>query len=827
MQGPSLTDTYFVDVLLPVPIPRLFTYRIPRGLSNSLAEGVRVIVPFGDRKMMTGLIVSIHHSPPKGYEAKAVQDILDNEPLINKLQFELFQWMASYYCCPLGDIMAAALPSGLKPTSESTLELAFNFSLENSPFDFGESERIVLHELQTGPQSITSIAKKLNTKSIYHVLRSLTGKNAVTVREEIKEKYHPLTEKRYRITSTYLNPEALEALFSSLTPKQEDVLLKYLQLVPVLSSPDSNQQGIDEKNLLHEEVSVSALKTLVKKNVLEQFEVIISRFPRVEKTMQVPELSAAQQQAYGEIIHHFQEKEVVLFHGITGSGKTEIYIHLIRNAMDSGSQVLLLLPEIAVTTQIVSRLKKVFGDEMAVYHSRFSDNERVEVWNDLLQGKISFVVGVRSAVFLPFGNLGLIIVDEEHDTSYKQQEPSPRYHARDTAIMMAALQHAKVLLGSATPSIESYYHAHTGKYGWISLGVRYGDTALPRIEVADMQKERKEKTAKGELSRMLIERIAHALQKKEQVIVFQNRRGYAAFLSCEDCGWVSKCINCSVSLTYHQQRHTLLCHYCGYKEAPPPRCPVCGSSRIRSAGLGTEKLEEQIALTFPDAKVQRMDLDTTRSKSAFEKIIRDFQTGETDILVGTQMITKGLDFGKVSLVGIFNVDRMIHFPDFRAYERAYQLITQVSGRAGRRETQGTVVVQTYQPDHPLLNLILKKNAEDFYAAETTERQRYGYPPFSRLIQVVVKHTEEPVAKAAAEELARLINQYKKEANVMGPAAPMVNRVRNQFLMQILVKIPKGKMDLKSFKTSLQASIAQVQQQKAFRSTRMVIDVDPV
>jgi primosomal protein N' (replication factor Y) len=464
---------------------------------------------------------------------------------------------------------------------------------------------------------------------------------------------------------------------------------------------------------------------------------------------------------------------------------------------------------------------------MGVYHSRFSDNERVEVWNGIISGKFKFIVGVRSSVFLPFDNLGLVIVDEEHDASYKQQEPAPRYHARDTAMMMAQFHHAKVLLGSATPSVESFYQAQEGKYGYIRLDRRFGEAQLPTLIMADMGKERKLKTVKGEFSGLLLNSIEEALNKKEQVIIFQNRRGYSPVVNCEDCGWVPKCVNCAVSLTYHQYKNALICHYCGYKENLPTQCPVCTSTRLKTVGYGTEKLEEELSLHFQDAVVQRMDLDTTRSKTGYESIIENFEKGETNILVGTQMVTKGLDFDHVSLVGIFNVDRMMHFPDFRSYERAYQLITQVSGRAGRREKPGTVVIQTADPEHPLLRLLLEHNYQEFYHREIADRKLHNYPPFTRLIEITVKHTDKKSCRTASLQLAEMIKQTAPSVRVFGPGEPMISKIRNQYLMSILLKIPRGKGDLHLLKQSLHQTVQQLLKEKDNRNVKVVIDVDPV
>ncbi len=822
--------TLFASILLPVPVPKLFTYRVPQALNDRILIGQRVIVQFGDRKILTGLIIHFDETPPTQYEAKYILDLLDDFPITSHQQIKLFHWIADYYLCTLGEVMNAALPSGLKLSSESIVQIHPGFKLEESESTFSDKEQVLLNNLAHESLSYSAISKLLGVKQLYSILKSLTAKEAIVIYEAVKDKFQPKIEKKIRLTDRTNNPTVLEELFQTLAskPKQEAILLKYLQEVPVLNHPEKNKDGILKRKLLEEGLSESSLQTLKKNHVVEEFDFIISRFgDEVETVAPVIILSEKQQRVQQDILKGFTEHQTILLHGITGSGKTEIYINLIKQALDSGSQVLYLLPEIALTTQIVQRLRKIFGNSMGVYHSRFSDNERVEVWNGVLSGRFKFVVGVRSSVFLPFDNLALIIVDEEHDQSYKQHDPAPRYHARDVAIVMGQLHHAKVLLGSATPSLETYYQASTGKYGLVKLHQRFGEAQLPQIILADLSRERKQKTNKGEFSSLLLKYITETIDKKEQVIVFQNRRGYSPMVNCEDCSWVPKCINCSVSLTYHQYKHTLVCHYCGYRENLPTSCPTCSSTRIKTLGYGTEKLEEELTLHFPDAKVQRMDLDTTRSKSGYETIISQFEKGETNILVGTQMVTKGLDFDHVSLVGIFNADRMIHFPDFRSYERAYQLITQVSGRAGRRDKAGTVVIQTNSPTHPILETILHHEYTTFYEMQIADRQQHHYPPFSRLIEITVKHTDRKVCERSASTLAHILKEKLSSTLILGPGEPMIAKIRNQYLLRILIKVPRGIADLRERKHSIQAAIDQLAREKDFRTVRFVVDVDPV
>jgi primosomal protein N' (replication factor Y) (superfamily II helicase) len=823
--------TFFAELLLPVPIPRLFTYRVPRVMQESIRTGQRAIVPFGERKFVTGVITAIHEKAPSEYEAKYIEELLDTFPVVSDVQLRLFHWIASYYLCTTGEVLKAALPSGLKLSSESKVELHPTFSFEETPHSFTEKEALLLRALVGESMDYPAIATLLGVKNPFNVLKSLVAKGAIHPFEELREKYRPKIDRRIRLTPTYTAEKPLQVLFQSLAtkPLQEAILLRYLQHVHVMQDSIANTAGISRKVLTDDpELSDSSIKTLVKNNIFEEFDVIVSRFPD-EDTGDTPviPLSALQQQAYQDILKSFATHDYTLLHGVTGSGKTEIYINLIRQALEGGSQVLYLLPEIALSTQIVHRLKKVFGTTLGVYHSRFSDAERVEVWNGVLSGRFKFVVGVRSSVLLPFDNLGLVIVDEEHDSSYKQQEPAPRYHARDVAMMMAHMHHAKVLLGSATPSVESYFQGQQGKYGLVTLDKRYGDAQLPQITLADIGRERRQKTLKGEFTSLLIRKIDETLQLKEQVILFQNRRGYSPMVNCEDCGWVPKCVNCAVSLTYHQYRNVLVCHHCGYKENMPQQCPSCTSARLKTVGYGTEKVEEEINLHFPNAQVQRMDLETTRAKMGYETIIDQFERGETDILVGTQMVTKGLDFDRVSLVGIFNADRLIHFPDFRSYERAFQLITQVSGRAGRRDKPGTVVVQTSNPEHPLLQLVLQHDYRGFYELQLADRQEHQYPPFSRLIEITLKHSDKRVCQQAAETLAEACRTKLPGVYILGPGEPAISKIRNLFLMNILIKVPRATANLGQLKTTLLSLTEGITQQKEFRSLRIILDVDPM
>lgn len=824
------SETIFAELIIPVPIRKRFTYRVPNAMNELIRVGQRVIVPFGPRKILTGVVSNLHNTPPVGYEARYILEILDESESITALQFQLFEWMADYYLCSDGEVLQAALPSGLKLSSESMVQIHPSFDEETTPFDFSEKERMLLNHLKSDSMTYTEVAKLLDAKSLYSILKSLSSKESIILFETVEEKYKPKMEKRVRLTETYIEKKKLEGLFEVLSekPKQEAVVLKFLQQVPVFQNPGLNREGMAKAEILDEGISESSLQTLIKNKVFEEFEKHVARFgSNIQASGHPVLLSEAQEQARNKILESFEKTGAALLFGVTGSGKTEIYVDLIRKALDGGTQVLYLLPEIALTTQTVTRLQKIFGSDMGVYHSKFSDNERVEVWNGILTGRFRFVIGVRSAVFLPFDNLGLIIIDEEHDPSYKQQDPAPRYVARDVARMMAHLHHAKVLLGTATPSCETYYQALQGKIGLVELHERFGDAKLPAVGFADVSQERKSKTMKGEFTSALLREIKSTWEVKAQSILFQNRRGHSPLVECEDCGWVPKCMNCAVSLTYHQYRHALICHYCGYREELPKACPTCSSKRILTLGYGTQKLEEELAIHFPEARISRMDLDTTRTRSSYEAIIGDFEKGETDILVGTQMVTKGLDFDHVRLVGVFDADRMMHFPEFRSFERAFQLIIQVSGRAGRRETPGLVLIQTANPRHFLFDFVKRHDIKGFLTIQLEDRAQHLYPPYSRLIEITVKHMDRGQVSRAAQDLAKFIKETVKGIRLMGPGEPIIAKIRNEFLNTLLIKIPRDQGQLKAVKDGLVACADKLLEDKVHRGVKVVFDVDPL
>jgi primosomal protein N' (replication factor Y) (superfamily II helicase) len=828
---PDEGQNSFADIILPVPIPRMFTYRIPGALSSQIQIGARVIVQFGRKKVLTGIIGKVHNKPPKAYDAKPILDVLDDQPSVNPLQIRFWVWMAEYYCCHIGEVMLAALPSGLRLSSESKVQLNPNFVAEESQYPLDAREEMILEALENTPElSYEDCEKILGIKTIHPILKSLVIKEAILIFERVQDKYTPKVETRIRLKPEIAqDKKALEAIFEDLSgkAKQESILLKYLRDIPVFNNPALNEKGLDKATLLEEGDSESSLKTLIKNGVFESFRQVVNRIDETEITAGELILSEKQEVAVNEIKTHFESKQTVLLHGITGSGKTEIYIQLIKEVLESGSQVLMLLPEIALTTQIVARLKQVFGGQMGVYHSKYSDNERVEVWNGVISGRFPFVVGVRSSIFLPFDSLGMIIVDEEHESSYKQFDPAPRFQARDAAIMLAYFHQAKTLLGSATPSFESYFNAtEGGKYGLVELPERYGNSNLPTFYLSDIGADKRKNLLKVDSTRMMREKIQDALSKQEQVLIFQNRRGYSPYIQCEDCGWTGQCIQCDVSLTYHQFAEELRCHYCGYKEKVPSSCPACGSSQLATMGMGTERIEESLSLLFPEARIGRMDLDTTRSKYGYQKILDEFGARHIDILVGTQMITKGLDFGNVTVVGVWDGDRILNFPDFRSGERAYQQITQVAGRAGRREAKGSVIIQSRKVEEYIYQQVINGDYFEFYRHEIHERKKFYYPPFVKLIKITTRHTDYKTAEKAAHDLHRQMAGIVVKKIVLGPEKAIIGRIKNQYQFESLIKLERSGTTQTEFKSQLAQIQENIIAKPEFRSVRFIVDVDP-
>ena len=819
---------HYVDVLLPLPLANWYTYSLPESLEGQVQTGSRVIVPFGKKKFYTALVANVHYCPPEGYEIKEVTEVLDTRPVLLPQQFRLWKWMASYYLCTMGDVYKAALPSGMKLESETIVTANPDYEA-TTPLTPREQQ--VLDLLTQDPeQCITQLEKRLNvTRNILPVINNLLAKGAISVKEELKRNYKPKTEIRVKLSPDCQTEERLHQLFDELgrAPKRLALLMKYLELSGFFTDKASLREVSKKELLTRADATPTIFNGLVEKGIFETYLYEVGRLDREQtRTVAINPLNPAQQAAYDAILSHFREKNVCLLHGVTSSGKTEIYIHLIRQAIESGRQVLYLLPEIALTTQITERLKRVFGGRIGIYHSKFPDAERVEIWQKQLrpEGHYDIILGVRSSVFLPFHNLGLIIVDEEHETTYKQQDPAPRYHARDTAIMLASIYGAKVLLGTATPSIDSYHNALAGKYGLVTLNERYKDIRLPEIRIVDIKELARKKMMNGPFSPELLAAVRQALERHEQVILFQNRRGFAPMIECKVCGWVPKCKNCDVSLTYHKGLNQLTCHYCGYTYAVPRSCPACGSVELVNRGFGTEKIEDNIREIFPDAKVARMDLDTTRSRSAYERIIADFEAGKTHILIGTQMVSKGLDFDHVSVVGILNADNMLNYPDFRAHERAFQLMAQVAGRAGRRDKRGLVILQTKSPDLPVIHQVVTNDYKQMYEDQTAERKLFHYPPFCRFIYVYLKHRKEDVVTQAADTLAAWLRTAFGD-KVLGPDKPPVGRIQMLFIKKIVIKL-----DLNMSGTKVRDYLLSVQRQliedERFRSLVVYYDVDP-
>jgi len=822
--------TLFVDVVLPLAVNITFTYRVPFDLNEAVMNGIRVVVPFGKSKLYTGLVVRVHEEIPKDYQAKYIEHVLDEKPIITGKQLQLWKWIAEYYMAPLGDVMNAALPGNFKLASETKLILHPDFERDYSALD--DREYLVVEALEVQETlDLKEISQILQIKTVHGIIKKLIDKRVVISVEEMKFKYAPKRATYIQLAENYATEEDVAELLNELErnnrkKKQFEALMTYLKLggfdnhvvSPVLKSA-----------LLEEEVSLSALNTLEKNGMIESIRLEISRLVAEEGEMSArKELSEAQSLALAEIKSSFEDKEVCLLHGVTGSGKTEIYVELIQEQLDLGNQVLFLLPEIALTTQLIDRLSKYFGELVGVYHSKFNQNERVEIWNAVLDNdptKFRIILGARSSIFLPFKSLGLIIVDEEHENSFKQYDPSPRYHARDAAIVLGHIHNAKTLLGTATPAIETYYNANEGKYGLVKLESRFGGLQLPEIQCADLKRERQRKTMQSLFSSFLVEHMKEALERKEQIILFQNRRGYTPIWICEVCNWSPKCTSCDVSLTYHKHTNTLKCHYCSYTIPPIGTCGNCGSNRLKMHGFGTEKVEDELSLILPGVKIARLDLDSTRSKDGYKKILEQFQNREVDVLVGTQMVTKGLDFDNVSLVGILDADMMLRYPDFRSFERSYQLMSQVAGRAGRKHKRGKVIVQTGTPDHWIIQQVMNHDFENMYRQELIERRNFGYPPFTKLIYLTLKHKNEQQLEGSSADLALQLKAVFGN-RIIGPEYPLVRKIQNSYIKVIRVKMEK-EASPKKVKQRLQEIIDAFYASPVNKSVRISIDVDPI
>jgi len=829
--------TLFVDVILPVAVPRLYTYRVPYERNSFIKEGQRVVVQFGKNKLYTALVRHIHENPPDNYAAKYIEEIIDEQPIVNTMQFKLWEWIADYYMCTIGEVMNAALPSGLKLSSETKIVLSEKSEIKTQ--ELSDKEYLIIEALEINHElRLDEIHEIIGQKTVQPIIKLLIEKGLIIIQEELKEKYKPKIASYVRLTDYANNEENLKTIFNELekkSNKQLTLLLSYIKLSGRYEHKQvtDNKAGIKKSELLkHDNGSDSVLKSLVKKNIFEIYDKEVDRLLKEDASSSLNPLNEHQNLAFNQIKEEFISKDVVLLHGITSSGKTEIYIKLIEEILSQGKQVLYLLPEIALTTQIISRLKKKFGEHVGVYHSKYNDSERVEVWKNILADRkktnksFSIVIGARSALFLPFSNLGLVIVDEEHDTSFKQYDPAPRYNARDAAIVLAQIHQSKTLLGSATPSIESFYNTQINKYGLVSLTQRHGGVEMPEILIADVKEETRKKLMKGHFSTLLIENIKSALDRKEQVILFQNRRGFAPMLECSVCAWTPMCKNCDVSLTYHKQFNQLRCHYCGYSSALFSACQACGSTDIKIKGFGTEKIEDDLSVLFPKARIARMDLDTTRSKYAHQTIIQKFEEHHVDVLVGTQMITKGLDFDNVGVVGILNADTMLHFPDFRSFERSFQLMTQVSGRAGRKSTRGKVIIQTHNKSHSIIQKVITNDYKGMYESQIEERKKFNYPPFFRLIKLTFKHKDYKILNNGADTIVNMLKNRMNNITILGPETPVISRIKNQFLKEALIKVDRNK-SLPEIKNAISETISKIKITENYKSIRVVVDVDPV
>lgn len=824
---------FFAEVVVPLSLPGTFTYSIPAEYADVVIPGIRVAVQFGRNRIYAAMVIRIHQEVPVKYAFKPILYPIDDYPVIHPIQLQLWDWIARYYMATPGEVLQAALPSVLKLSSETMVLV--NPDYDGDMSRLSEKEVSLLYALGTHKElSLTDVAKITGLKKIIPLVKTLIEKKVISVVEEVRERQKPKTESFIALAEHYTPEPELQKLFERLekkAPRQLELLMAWISL--------SRQESIRRVNRVKlmeaARVEDAILSAMLKKEIFVREEEIVSRFPVVLKQEEADSIvfTEVQELAYQNILNAFKDRDIVLLNGVTSSGKTELYIRLIQETIREGRQVLYLLPEIALTTQMIGRLKRYFGDDAGIYHSRYHEQERVEVWNRVLGWSaggnsthaLPIVLGARSALFLPFQNLGLIIVDEEHDSSYKQQDPAPRYHARDAAIMLAGFCKAKVLLGSATPSVESSFNALSGKFGLVELKERYGGLQMPEIQVVDIVEELKKRTMKSVFTSVLIRNIEETLANGEQVILFQNRRGYSLRIECDACHWVPECKNCDVTLTYHKVRNEISCHYCGYSLKIPARCPQCSSAHLKMKGYGTERIEEDLADFIPGIRVSRMDFDTTRGKLGVERIITAFEEKKIDVLVGTQMVTKGLDFNNVGLVGIINADNMLNFPDFRAFERSFQLMAQVSGRAGRRTSQGKVIIQTYSPEHTIIRQVITNNYSEMLQHQLYERRQFKYPPYYRMIELTLKHKDAGLLGKAARKLFEILKN-RFEGIVLGPEYPLVSRINNFYLKKILLKLEKNQ-SLVANKEVIKNCLNEFELQAEYRSVRIAIDVDPV
>jgi primosomal protein N' (replication factor Y) len=813
---------YFVEVILPLALDKTFTYEVSEAEFHYVKPGMRIAVPFGKSKIYTALALETHQNQPLLYEAKEIFQIIDEIPLVNAIQLKHWQWMSAYYMCSIGEVYRAALPSAFLLESETIISLSKGNFVDESLFT--DDEFLVFEALQHQSSiKIYDVVNILNKKTVFPIIQKLLDKKVIAVEEEMIESYKPKQIRYIRLSSKYTSEEPLNQLFQSLSkaPKQSELLLAYFQMSTVEKKPITAKQVVEKVGS-----TSAALKTLIDKGVFEEYFLTQDRTDYIGiPNKNELHLSTAQQEAFNKINELFTKKDICLLHGVTSSGKTEIYIKLIQEALQTQKQVLFLLPEIALTTQLVSRLRNYFGNKIAVFHSKYNSNERVEVWHQVLNQspKAQVVIGARSALFLPFSNLGLVIVDEEHEQNFKQVDPAPRYHARDAVTVLSQYHQSKVLLGSATPSLETYFNTQNSKYGLVELFERYGNVQMPEIQLVDLKDKYFRKRMTGHFSDTLIESITEALSKGEQVILFQNRRGFSPLLECMTCGHIPQCPNCDVSLTYHKYKNQLRCHYCGHSIAKPTHCHSCSSVDLTTKGFGTEQIELELAELFSNKNILRMDQDTTRGKFGYEKIIDRFQNREVDILVGTQMLAKGLDFDNVSLVGVLNADNMLYFPDFRAFERSYQMLTQVSGRAGRLEKRGKVIIQTYNPNHAILLQVTCNDYFGMYKEQLHERQIFQYPPFYKLIKITFKNKDFQKVKESAMWMYQVLNQHL-QMPILGPEEPGINRIRNEYIRTILIKVPENTSVAQTKKT-IHKIVNSFEAISMYRSVKVTLTVD--
>lgn len=821
MDNSDTIQTLFVEVLLPLNLKNLFTYRVPIELNEEIIVGKRVSVPFGKKKILAGLIFSIHEKPPKDYEAKYLIDVIDNDTIVDQNQLGLWNWMSSYYMSSLGLVYNAAMPAGLKLEGESKMVLNPDFNPDDTTLD--TKETILIEAIRSAKEiSITQATSYLKSRSIHKYVKSLYLKGAILLKDDLQKNYTAKTTTYIKINEEIASEDQLNDIFNQLEKRAKAQLKTLMTFIAHFGI----KSECEKTKLAKHDVTNASINALIDKGIFIQEKREKSRLQFSLKENPIEELNDAQNQALIEIKSGFNEKKPVLLHGITGSGKTHIYSHLIKEVLDKRQQILYLLPEIALTSQLITRLQEYFGKKLLVSHSKFTNNERVEIYQAIASGESYLIVGTRSAIFQPLKHLGLIIVDEEHESSFKQHEPAPRFNARDTALFIAHKRQVPIILGSATPAIESTFNAQHSKYRLVSLTKRHNHSKLPKIEVVDMKLQKKQKRIRGIFSDTLIEAITDAKKEGKQTILFQNKKGYVPVLECNVCAWTPKCQNCDISLTYYKYQENLRCHYCGFKQEVVNQCVTCGNKGIELIGYGTERIEDELSLYLPDLSIRRMDYNTTRLKNAHTKIINEFASGKIDVLIGTQMVAKGLDFENVTTVGILNADHIINFPDFRSNERAYSLITQVAGRAGRKKDLGKVYLQTSMPDHPIIQKILDHDYVGMYENDLNEREKFNYPPFYRLIQITIKHKD-------ALELYKLGGIAKNKlstyfgASLLGPEKPYVGKIRNWYILNFVLKIPNQGGPIKVQKSKLLQAIHQLEKTKEFNKARVIIDVDPL